>query len=413
MKRLFISCMLSAALLAAGCGPRHDHHEHDHDHAHEHHDHDGHDHGAEGHDHAKETGAEHAGHQHDEAKSEAHGGEIIFTQAQAAAAIDFALDTVKPVTFYEVIPASGKILPAQGDEATVAASFSGILRFSSRKIATGTAVSKGETLFHISSREIAEGDYAARTEAAYRQAKAAYERAESLIGEKIISQADYETAKFNYETARAAHEALGTKTSQLGTATLAPLGGFIKNILVSEGQYVEVGQPLATVSQNRRLVLQAEVSMKYHAEIPKITGANFRTVYDQRTYSLGELNGRLLSAGKAADDNSAYLPLSFEFDNRGDILPGSYAEIFLTSSPVPGALTVPLTALTEEQGHYYVYVQLDEEGYRKQEVSPGESDGSRVRILSGLHAGEVIVSRGASLVKMAAFSGAIPHGHSH
>lgn len=418
MKRLLIISIISTGLLL-GCSGRnqtphagHDHPTHEaHDHDHDHEGHEGHDHASEGHDHAAETGDEHAGHDH--ASEDAHAGEIVFTQAQAAAAADFALYEVQPVTFHGVIPASGQILTAQGDEATVVASFSGIIGLPSKKLVPGTPVSKGETLFYVSSKEIAEGDYATRTEAAYQQAKSAYQRAQKLIGDKIISQADYESAKTAYETAQAAREALGSKISKQGTAISSPLGGFLKNLSVAEGQYVEVGQPLATVSQNRRLVLQAEVSQRYHHLLGTIQGANFLTPYDEQTYSLSELNGRLLSSGKASDGRSAYVPVSFEFDNRGNVLPGSFVEIYLISSPMKDVLTVPVSALTEDQGNYFVYVQLDAEGYRRQQVTLGANDGKDVQILSGLQAGDTVVSRGATLVKMASFSGAIPHGHTH
>ena len=34
-------------------------------------------------------------------------------------------------------------------------------------------------------------------------------------------------------------------------------------------------------------------------------------------------------------------------------------------------LSLPRTALTEEQGIFFIYLQLDEEGYKKQEVTIG------------------------------------------
>lgn len=413
MKKIFLIATISTGLLL-GCGNHnqesHDEHDHDAETA-EIHDHDLHDHASEDHDHSAETGEEHAGHHHE--NEGAHSGEIIFTQAQAAAATHFALDTVKPGAFHGIIPASGQILTAQGDEATVVASFSGIISLPAKKLVPGASVTKDETLFYVSSKEIAEGDYATRTEASYQQAKANYERAQKLIGDRIISQTEFEAAKTAYETALAARNALGDKISQQGTAIKAPLSGFIKNLSVTEGQYVEVGQPLAVISQNRRLVLQAEVSQRYHHLLSSIRSANFLTPYDGQLYTLGKLNGRLLSIGKASDGRSAYLPVTFEFDNRGNMLPGSFVEIYLITAPVADVLTIPVSALTEDQGNYFVYVQLDAEGYRRQQVTLGPNDGHNVQILSGLKAGDIVVSQGATLVKMASFSGAIPHGHTH
>ena len=194
---------------------------------------------------------------------------------------------------------------------------------------------------------------------------------------------------------------------------LAPIGGYIKNIAVKDGEYVTAGQTLGTVSQNQRLVLRAEVSEKYYKALNTISSANFKTPYDNQVYALSDLKGRLLSIGKTAGENSFFVPVSFEFDNRGDIVPGAFVEIFLESTPLENVITVPVSALTNEMGIFYVYVQLDEEGYRKQEVKTGASNGKEMQIISGLQPGDRVVTKGAYQVKMASASGAIPHGHEH
>jgi len=58
------------------------------------------------------------------------------------------------------------------------------------------------------------------------------------------------------------------------------------------------------------------------------------------------------------------VPVTFEFDNKGEVIPGSFVEVFLLSSPMENVISLPRTALTEEQGGYFVYLQLDEEGTR-------------------------------------------------
>ena len=91
-------------------------------------------------------------------------------------------------------------------------------------------------------------------------------------------------------------------------------------------------------------------------------------------YELKALNGKLLSFGKAAGDNSFYVPVTFEFDNKGEVIPGSFVEVFLLSSAMENVISLPRTALAEEQGIFFIYLQLDEEGYKK-----GSNDRSRQR----------------------------------
>ena len=60
---------------------------------------------------------------------------------------------------------------------------------------------------------------------------------------------------------------------------------------------------------------------KYYPYLRTIGSANFCTPYNNKVYTLKGLNGRLLSYGKASDDNGYYVPVTFEFDNKGDIIP--------------------------------------------------------------------------------------------
>ena len=140
--------------------------------------------------------------------------------------------------------------------------------------------------------------------------------------------------------------------------------------------------------------------------------ARFLTPYDDRIYALDSLGGRLVSRGRATG-GSPYVPVTFEFDNRGSLVPGTAVEVWLLGAERQGVVSVPRTALTEEQGLYYVYIKEGKDVYRKQEVTLGASDGSRTAILHGLHGGEQVVVAGVYQVKLAALSGVVPEGHSH
>ena len=390
----------------------HNHEEHDHcheghDHSHEGHDHDheGHDHNHEGHDH------EHADHNH-ESEEAKHSDEIIFPKAQAAKTT-FEVREIQPASFNQVVKTTGQILAAPGDEAVIVATSNGVVSFTSTQLTAGTKVQKGQSLFQISSKNIAEGDYYTKVKATYEAAKASYDRAESLVKDKIISQKEFENTKLEFENAKTAYDAVSNNKTAKGVSVNAPINGHVKNILVKEGEYITIGQPLATVSQNQRLVLRAEVSQRYYNAMQTIKSANFKTPYDNKVYSLEDLNGRLLSFGKTSNENLFFIPVSFEFDNKGEVIPGSFVEVYLISAPIENTLSIPVSALTNEMGTHYVYVQIDEEGYRKQEVALGANNGKEVQIIKGLHPGDRVVTQGAYQVKMASASGAIPHGHSH
>lgn len=364
------------------------------------------------------AGGSHAGHKHAapapaKAEGEAeHGDEIIFPPAQAART-DFKVEQIEPTPLFDVIRCSGQIVAAQGDEATITAPVSGILSFSGAKLTEGASVGRGAKLFYISSKNIATGDAAQKSAAAFRKAEADYVRARKLVADKIVSQKEFDQIEMAYSQAKAEYDALASAQSASGTAVSTPIGGYVTGLAVAAGDYVEMGQRLAVVSQNRRLVLRADVSQRYAQELKNIRTASFRAPYNDKTYALSQMGGRLISVGKSSGTGSSLIPVSFEFDNRDGVVAGSYVEVFLQGAPIGNALSVPLTALTEQQGLYYIYVQVDEEGYVRREVKLGVSDGERVQILSGLEPGERVVTRGAINVKMAAASGAIPAGHNH
>ena len=389
------------------------HEEHDHaTHDHATHDHEGHNHEAEGHDHEAES---HEGHDHEAeeaAHAEAAAGEISLPAAKAAAA-GVEVQTVSAGPFREVIVASGRVMPAPGDETAVVASVSGVVSFS-RPLVEGAQVAKGAPMFTISSERIQEGDAVERARIAYETARAEYERARSLVGDRIVSQKDYEAAAERYETARLAYEAVAREDGEGGTVVEAPAAGYVKSCSVKEGDYVSVGTPLAVVTQNRRLNLRVDVPERYYSKLGSVATANFRAASGERIHRLTDMHGRMVAYGRNADDASAYIPVTFSFDNAADVVAGSFAEVWLLAAEREGVLSLPIEALTEEQGVYFVYVQLDEDCYRKQAVTVGASDGERVEITSGLKDGERVVTRGAIHVKLASASNAIPaHTHNH
>lgn len=416
MKKIYLLGVLCTYLFA-GCGGQSAHHEHSHEgHEYEAHNHEGH--GHEGHEHAEHEhdGHNHAEHEHNHVQENGHNhspNEIIFKKAHAEA-VGLKTEKVKPEAFVDVLKTSGRILAAQGDESVVVATVPGVVTFGNLQVVHGTPIRKGQTLLTLASSNLSDGNYALKVKMSYETAKKEYDRMKLLVDDKIVSAKDFEQARLNYENAKAAYDALAGKETAKGVAVVSPLNGYLKNIQVKEGDYVTVGQPLATISQNSRLTLRADVSEKYYHLLPTIQSAHFKTPYDNKLYKLSELKGRLLTYGRASDTDAFYVPVTFEFDNKGTIIPGSFVEVYLMTTPMEQVISVPVSALVEEQSIYSVYVRLDEEGYEKRTVTLGANNGERVQILSGLREGDEVVTEAAYQIKLSSASNAIPaHSHQH
>ncbi len=348
-----------------------------------------------------------------EAGEPAHGEEIVWHEKEARAA-GVRTEVVTPGPFSPVYKVSGTIQSAVGDEQVVSATAAGLVSLPGNGFPDGTAVRSGQVLVRLSARELTDGDPAEKARLDYEAAHREWERAQALSQDKLISDRELEEARLRYATAKAA--VAGTVGRQVagGIQVTAPISGYVKQCLVNAGEYVALGQPLMVITQNRRLRLQAEVPASSAAWLSTVRSAHFRTASSEEVLRLDSLNGRLLSTGRTLAPGAFYLPVTFEFDNVGSVLPGSYAEVWLLGAERPSVLTLPRQALTEEQGLYFVYVQEDADSYRRQEVVLGDDDGISVEIRSGLRGGERVVTQGAVRVKLVGASAAIPaHNHNH
>lgn len=332
--------------------------------------------------------------------------------------VEFSTEMCRREPFGEVIRTMAQVQPSQGDERVVTAKTSGIVTISDAGLVDGKAVSAGQSLFYIKSGDMADDNLTVRfreAESEYNLAKREYERKSELIKDKIVTESELLSAKGRYEAAEAVYSNLRRNFASGGQTVTAPIGGFVKQLLVRNGQFVEAGQPLASISQNRNLFIKAEIQPKYYRSLGNIADANLRIMNDDAVYSLNSINGRLVSYGKSVETDSPLIPVVFSVNNSIDLLPGSFVEMYIKTVGAQPALTVPNVSLIEEMGNYFVYVQLTPEFFEKREVKIGKTDGERTEILSGLDGTERVVAKGAVLVKLAQATGTLDaeSGHQH
>lgn len=347
-------------------------------------------------------------HHHDHASHGSTSDEIVLKPADAER---FGVYTqmVKPQQFNEVVKVSGQIVSEPSNESVVSAQSSGIVSFVNG-VVEGRDVAKGSVLATVSAKGMVGGDANESAKIAYEAAKRELERITPLHKDGIVTTKDYNAAKQLYELAQAAYNA----NSGCGSTAVAATSGVITQLLVKQGEYVEAGSPIATISGNVRLTLRADLPEKYYNLLSTITTANFRTSYSPEVISLSELNGKKVSTSSvAASSQPGYIPVYFTFDNNGMAVPGAFVEVYLIGSTRNNVIVLPIDAVTEQQGKFYVYVKLDEECYEKRLVTLGQTNGGEVEILSGLSRKDEVVSRGAIIVKLAEASGVVPEGHSH
>ncbi len=341
----------------------------------------------------------------------------VFTKEQSWK-IDFVTELPNKEPFGQVIKTTALVQSAQGDEILVSAKTNGIVILSTDNILEGKSVSNGQVICSISGSGLADNNSSVRFMEAqnnFEKAKFNYERLKGLAINKIVSEKDLLNTKNQYDNAKVIYDNLNKNFNSSGQNVVSPMNGFVKQLWVQNGQYVESGQAIVSISQNKTLLLSADVQQKYASILGAINSANIRTLHDNQTYTLEELNGKILSFGRNTNNDNYLIPVSIQIDNMGSFVPGGFVEIYLKTLTNAHALTIPNTALLEEHGIYFVFVQITPELFEKREVKPGATDGLKTEIKKGIGQSERIVTRGAIHIKLAQTTGTLDaqSGHVH
>lgn len=368
-----------------GCGGHSDHEDHDHE------------------------GHSHEGHDHIESEGHRDESGLIVMDHEQLEQLGVEAVEIQPSAFANIIKVSGQIVQQPGSEGVVAARQSGIVKLS-KGIAEGVTVNAGRAIATVNARGMQGGDQGEAARVAYNAAKRELDRLTPLHNEGIISTKDYNAALQRVEETRAA---LGSNNGSNGVAT-APISGIVNSLEVVDGQFVEAGQTIATIGSNNALTLRADLPETKANLLATISDAKFRPAYGSEVIDVTASGGHMLSKPSVASASNGYIPIYFTLPKGNQsVIGGSYCEVYLVGNQRENVISVPAEAVSEQQGNYFVYVEVEHEHFKKQPVTIGQTDGSKIEILAGLQAGSKVVTKGMTYVRLAESSGVVPEGHSH
>ena len=360
-----------------------------------------------------EHDAQHAAHEAHVSESNA----VAFSKEQSWK-IDFATEKIQRAPFSKVLRTTAQIQPAQIDEKVVVAKAAGAVLIPGNDVVEGKAVRVGQVLFSIDSREFADNNLNVKYSEAlseYNRAKADYDRKKELFKDLIVSERELLDTETAFKNAEVVYNNLSRNFSSGSQSVVSPTDGFIKQLLVRNGEFAETGQPVLVVAKNTDLLVKADLQPKYHHVLSTISSANLKAMSSEITYSLEELDGKLVSYGKSTDLSNPLIPVVFQVKNRIGLLPGSFVEMYIKFHSGENEISVPNSAIVEEMGAFFVFVQITPELFEKRPVQKGATDGFRTLISEGVSENERIVTKGAILVKLAQAAGALDahSGHVH
>jgi membrane fusion protein (multidrug efflux system) len=312
--------------------------------------------------------------------------------------------------------------------ADVRARVSGIVL--ERNFREGSDVRAGDVLYRIDAAPYrAAHDSAraavARAEAAQLEARLREERAQSLIGKKMISQQDFDSALANARATQAdvqaAKSALESARLNLEYATVrAPIAGRIGRALVTEGALVGQGEatPLAQIQQIHPLYVNFTQSstellrLRKALEAGQLKGlgkqADVQVVMEDGTvYSH---SGKLLFSDLAVDPATGTVALRAEIPNPdGFLLPGMFVRVRVQQAVAEQGITVPQRGV--QRGPQGAYVMVVKDGtVQTLPVTTGAAQGDVWVITDGLKGGEQVIVEGLQKVKPGAPAKAVPFG---
>jgi membrane fusion protein, multidrug efflux system len=267
-------------------------------------------------------------------------------------------------------------------------------------------VAKGTPLCRFDAREAEASAQSARAgflsaEVGANRARRERERSEKLKEAGLATQQTLDDAKTAAEAADAQLEAAKAQrqiaeTKLEKTLIRSPLDGVVASRTVNPGDYVEnMGspKPMFRIVDNRRLELTATVASSRISAVKLGQPLSFSTdAVPGRTFT-----GKVSFINPAADEASRAVKVVAVVDNADEALKsGLFAKGEIVTGERKGVLRVPRTALVtwDLAAKSAVVFVVDGEKAARRKITTGAAAGDDVEVVSGLSAGERVVTRG-------------------
>ena len=316
----------------------------------------------------------------------------------------------------ESFQATGQIVPAAGRMARISAPVAGMIEVSglTQSPAPGQRVTKGQVLAVLTPALGEAGSSYARARAELREAEDEHARASRLYAAEAVPQRRVHEAAIRLTAAREALATFGGSEAAREdgrVAIRAPLSGVVASRTLTPGSRVDAGVELFTVVDPSVVWLEARVSASDAARVSPRSEATFRVPGSEAMVPVS----RTVSVGSVIDSVSRTVPVIYQVSNPNGVLKiGMHAQVSVgTGRKVKGVL-IPFSAILDEDGRPVVYVQPEGERFEKREVQLGGTSGGQTVVVSGVKAGERVVTGAPYQVRLASLSTSVPaHGHDH
>jgi membrane fusion protein, multidrug efflux system len=260
---------------------------------------------------------------------------------------------------------------------------------------SGRSVQKGDVLAELDTRQ--ERAQLAAIEAQRDLARLNYNRMKGLLGDRVISQAEFDRAVAEQQQTDAQ---VGEIRATIERKTIrAPFSGILGIRQAHLGQYLAAGDPVVPLQALHPIyvnfgVPQQDVAQVRVGRIVRITA---------RDTSGAEFTGRVTALDSIVDQATRNVQVQATLANpEGRLRPGMFVQTELSLGSSRPVVALPASAISYAPFGDSVYVVTDLKGengqsyrgVRQQFVKLGGSRGDQIAIVSGVKPGEEIVTSG-------------------
>lgn len=362
------------------------------------------------------TAADHAEGGHDD-------GAIELTEAERQTA-GIRVEPLSAVPQKEIVSAPATVHPNLDRIAHVSPRVAG--RVISVRVKIGERVGAGQTLAILDSIEV--GDAHSAYLQAYSDlelARTAFERAERLNADQIVSQKDYIRARTDHERAKASFRAAEDRLRLLGLEPKAsadgkavstfPLRSAIAGTVTEKhaivGEVSGTEDSLFTVADLSLLWIEASLGERDLGRIRPGAAASVRV----DAYPGSVFHGRVSHIGDMLDRETRTVPVRIEVQNADRRLkPEMFATVDIEGATGAPELSVPAGAAVILDGKSTVFVEAEDRShFEARTVRLSLERGGRVVLIEGVREGERVVVAGAYELKARLLKSKLGEGHAH
>ena len=225
-----------------------------------------------------------------------------------------------------------------------------------------------------------------------RLAEQQYKRREELLDSKTISRSDVDEARLRVDNAKAQ---VATRQAIIGKMDItAPFAGWLGIRQVDLGEYLQPGAAIVPLEALDPIYVDFALPER---NIDQVSAGQSIEIAVQ-AFPDEVFTGQISAMNPGIDPGTRSLRIRATLENsQAQLRPGMFAEVRTVLPLRPAVLTLPQTAITYNPYGDSVFVIQESESetsVQRRQVKTGDVRNGRVEVVSGLQAGEQVVTVG-------------------